>query len=363
MKRPVIMTALIAFSFFNASPAYSVENGTDVTGNAVVVQVATNTSSTSSTRCSGALIAPSIVATAGHCVLDVNGLVSKEIWVGNPGKEIDSNSLTAKLMASSVQITSSFKNGAGSTVGDDDVVFLILATPRNLTVPIRLPSEAETLSFKSSKTPLKLIGFGYTSNSSTASSPNPYAMDATFGSEQYPQADSANANSTLGGVCSGDSGGPVLVSTASELILVGVITGAQLGSSHCSAKSSSGYYQTQFTLLSRYSNLAFSAALTQMNTADSAIATLNQQLQALNSNSMEQKSAMDSLNTTNMQLQAQLDEANTSLSAAQTQMDSLNSQIIELSKKIPSTITCIKGKLTKTVTAVKPTCPAGYKKK
>jgi hypothetical protein len=28
-----------------------------------------------------------------------------------------------------------------------------------------------------------------------------------------------------------------------------------------------------------------------------------------------------------------------------------------------STITCIKGKMTKTVTAVKPTCPTGYKKK
>jgi hypothetical protein len=32
-----------------------------------------------------------------------------------------------------------------------------------------------------------------------------------------------------------------------------------------------------------------------------------------------------------------------------------------LSKK--STITCIKGKTTKKVTAVKPKCPAGYKKK
>jgi hypothetical protein len=28
-----------------------------------------------------------------------------------------------------------------------------------------------------------------------------------------------------------------------------------------------------------------------------------------------------------------------------------------------TTITCVKGKLAKTVTAVKPVCPAGYKKK
>jgi hypothetical protein len=35
--------------------------------------------------------------------------------------------------------------------------------------------------------------------------------------------------------------------------------------------------------------------------------------------------------------------------------------VISAPKKI--TITCIKGKVTKTVTAVKPTCPIGYKKK
>jgi hypothetical protein len=31
--------------------------------------------------------------------------------------------------------------------------------------------------------------------------------------------------------------------------------------------------------------------------------------------------------------------------------------------KAATTITCIKGKTTKTVTAVKPTCPTGYKRK
>ena len=39
----------------------------------------------------------------------------------------------------------------------------------------------------------------------------------------------------------------------------------------------------------------------------------------------------------------------------------LVSRIIANPRKI--TITCVKGKLTKKVTAVKPVCPAGYKKK
>ena len=35
----------------------------------------------------------------------------------------------------------------------------------------------------------------------------------------------------------------------------------------------------------------------------------------------------------------------------------------KLAKSVPTTITCVKGKLTKKVTAVKPVCPKGYKKK
>jgi hypothetical protein len=41
--------------------------------------------------------------------------------------------------------------------------------------------------------------------------------------------------------------------------------------------------------------------------------------------------------------------------------DKLAAEKLASLKKI--TITCVKGKLTKTVTAVKPLCPAGYKKK
>ena len=294
MKRVThLITSILLVA--TALPANAIENGIDVSGNAIVVQMTANTSSKTSISCSGALIAPSIVATAGHCVLDVNGLVAKDIWVGNPGAPLDFNSLTADQMVSSVQITSTFKNGIGSTVGNDDVVFLILKTPRSLSIPIRLPSEAEIQSFKSSATPLKLMGYGYTSNSAANSSSTPFSLEATFGSEQYSQVDSANANSTKGGVCSGDSGGPVLVSTANELILVGVITGAQLGGGHCSVKALNGYYQTQFTIMSRYSNLAFAAAATALKDKDSSITSLNQLNQTLKLANYQYMSQIDAL--------------------------------------------------------------------
>jgi hypothetical protein len=36
---------------------------------------------------------------------------------------------------------------------------------------------------------------------------------------------------------------------------------------------------------------------------------------------------------------------------------------VDWSKSKKTTITCVKGKLTKKVTAIKPVCPKGYKKK
>jgi hypothetical protein len=40
-----------------------------------------------------------------------------------------------------------------------------------------------------------------------------------------------------------------------------------------------------------------------------------------------------------------------------------NTTIAELKKKIPQTITCVKGKLTKTISSFSPKCPSGYKPK
>ena len=47
----------------------------------------------------------------------------------------------------------------------------------------------------------------------------------------------------------------------------------------------------------------------------------------------------------------------------QAQIDALNAKISDLLKPKTTTITCVKGTLTKKVTAVTPVCPAGYKKK
>ena len=70
--------------------AHAVENGDDATGNGFVVPILIDRGNSQRTACSGALIAPSIVVTAAHCLIDVNGLVTKNVYVGIAGSALSS---------------------------------------------------------------------------------------------------------------------------------------------------------------------------------------------------------------------------------------------------------------------------------
>ncbi len=280
--------------------ANAIENGTDATGNNFIVPINTEYSEKLVTTCGGALIAGAIVATAGHCVLNSDGLLSKNIWVGPPGSAAKIDSYSKWTKVAKVQITDSFKPGFDSKVGNDDVVFLVLEKSFVLKNNVRLASESEIQQMKNSQTPLKLYGYGNTTDDG-AEAAFPNQMEGTFSPLNYVDPNSFGISSLLSGICKGDSGGPILSISATEIIVVGVITGGNL-SKKCSKRESSGNYLTSGTLLSRYSNLAFAAAVTYIN-------------------------------------------------------------VVEAQIPLRSTITCIKGKTAKTITGISPVCPTGYKRK
>ncbi len=349
MKKFILGLLTLLFLSISLPFVNAIENGKDASGSSYVVPIKTQYSSTNMTQCSGVLIAASIVATAGHCVLNSDGLMTTKVYVGDPGSSLDS--VTLSDVVSSVQITPSFKNGAGNTVGVDDIVFLVLGKPKTFSGVIRLASEAEVQALKSKSSPLKLFGYG-SINDAGDTPKYPYSTEGTFSSTPVAsQPDSAVVQPITNPICKGDSGGPVLSVSATEVLVVGVITGGDL------RKNCASTYAI-FTLVSRYSNLAFASAVTQMTNLEaqvkratedsnqglrSAEASFNARYDAL------QKASQEQQNTD----QQNIDELNA-------RVEELEAQVEKLQSQLPKTIICVKGKIMKRVTAVKAKCPSGY---
>ena len=345
----ILIFSLISV-FVSSNHALAIENGTDATGNSIAVPIKIQLSPTNTAECTGALIAPSIVVTAGHCVLDQSGLVTKSIYVGKAGSSM--NSVTTDDTIQSVEITSSFSDGANNTVGSDDLAFLTLTNPQTLAHPVTLASESQMLKLQQSNAPLTIIGYGNYHDATNDDVTNPNSLQGTFSQTTSNLPNSAYMSSTTGDICQGDSGSPVISTTATQITIVGIVTGAKLNI-HCTQKQSSGNYLSLFTLIGRYSNLAFSAATDRMTLQDSLSESLQKQIDSL-------KAELSQLNLDSMNLQNQLDSANTNVSDLQDQLDQANQTILTLKKKLPMTISCSKGKVTKKVTGILPSCPTGF---
>jgi len=360
MKRTLLLTLSLLLLISSLSPARAVEYGIDATGNPFVVPIKIQAGANSVFTCSGALIAPSIVVTAGHCVLDNNGLVTKLVYVGKAGSSMES--ITKDDLINTVQISSTFHDGPDNTVGDDDLAFLTLSKPQPVQIPVTLASESQSASLKSSHAPLRLIGYGAYSATSTEAILYPKYYDGTFSSVALiSHTNSAYMESTKANACSGDSGAPIISTTATSVTIVGIATGSARNG-FCT-KNIGGIYYGFFTLISRYSNLAFASAIDQMNSLQSSI----EAAKVTNSNLIKK---VDDQAKKNDQLQADLDSSKTDLETAKTELKAsqdlaaqLQSQLTALIASSPRTIICIKGKLIQKVIALSPKCPTGYKLK
>jgi len=344
--------ALCAFSLsVNSllSPANAIEGGSDAGGNDFTVFVVSKWNASLISTCSGALLNDYVVVTAAHCINDEMGLVSKSIQIAPPGDAIEYNNegqivpKSTWVEADSTQVTLTYQSGS-TKVTNDDLAFLTLTKPFKSNPLVRIASEDEMLKLKASSAPIKLYGYGYVSDAGkSATSPN--YMNAEFENRTHPLTNSAYAKSTVANLCSGDSGGPVVNITPTQILVVGVSTGSTF-KNKCSSKGTDGNYHATFTILNRYANLAFAT-----------VSKIASNLSSLK----EAQAALSESKIRVAELEAEVDSWSADYSELEQENASLKDEIEKLKAQIPKTITCVKGASVKKVKAVNPKCPIGYK--
>ena len=293
MKRRIIATVLAIFIAVNPYPSNAVEGGDDAAGSQFVVPIKIEKSPVLTTSCSGALISPYVVVTAGHCVLDASGLVSKNIYVGEAGSSMES--ITKADLIDSVKITSTFQGGLNSMVGEDDLAFLTLRKAQTLAVPVLLASESQMNSLKQANSQLKLIGYGRYGDASEEAITFPRSYSGVFSQITPTIQNSGWLESIKANACLGDSGSPILSISATQVTVVGIMTGSTQSKYCTKPLASNGKYYALFTLISRYANLAFSSATQSVATLSDKYEITQSDLEAQNLLTEESKVKIQNL--------------------------------------------------------------------
>jgi len=182
-----------------------------------------NSETATSPYCSGMLLDENVIATAAHCVIDINGAVRSDIWISPAGADL---ATSPKLSpAAQVFAVAGWKNTSNSVVSDD-IAFVI--SKRSLGKPIfsKILSAAEVKALYGQS--VILSGYGRKGALQAASQKPLFLQQRVIDwvIQGYPLGTYTHVMATdTETPCPGDSGGPIFKEDAGKYYAVGVIAG------------------------------------------------------------------------------------------------------------------------------------------
>ena len=378
-----LLVVILSISLFIPVSAQGVEFGQDATGdpNAVWVMGA-----------SGFLYSDRIVFTAAHTI-DASGGDNfvNVAYMFAPGVK---NAFDQKrYMAQKVLKAPTYKDRSdadGTRIDDFAIIILRESMPMRNNVQVASPADIE--SFIREKTVVEMVGYGLQNAAmrtdlQARNNQSPHKMTTVLvAGDELRQYYSSNPgllrptqtvlalglrnSEKTGSNCDGDSGGGYFVQKENIRYYIGPNGGSQAGLKNCrdSQQFPAAGGMTGITATNKFLALIKEAEdfvanekkLEAAKEEERVAAELKVKREAEVKAAAELKAKQEADAKAAAELKAR-QEADAKAAADQLAAEKLAATKAASLKK--TTITCVKGKLTKKVTAVKPKCPTGYKKK
>jgi hypothetical protein len=342
VKKLLVCLTILASVFVSGSSTQAIYGGDSAIGDTRVASVIKDSITSRTSFCTVSLLTPQIVVGAAHCSdartthyglpYDSSSFTPyADFWVAQPGVDISKDDTSTRVKVVKGYITKGWSNTFPCTATSactqvDDIVFWVLEKPLVSSYAMTVANAQEVAALKSSGSPVTHIGYGYykllTDANPVDGTPRKLIGNATsLDNSQQGKITGRTIitkTSTTQSVCPGDSGSPVYSTFSGIEKIFAVQYAGYGGGGLCDTNPwpAGKTPMVQNTLIYPYIDLIRSEPL-----AAAVVA------------------AFDGI-----------DVATTTVPA-----------VIATQKS--TTITCVKGKNTKKVTAVNPKCPTGYKKR
>ena len=255
MRRNLVLAFAIIFALSSGNFASASKGGIEQVNNNFVVGFTYSDNGIPS-LCSGALVAPDVIATARHCVINRLGVYGTNYVFSAPGAKLDAPIDGTKVPTGIKQIIIPQQSPVTGIDFRLDLAFIITDKAFASGTPIKFASAQDLSSLNESS---QIAGYGYGAVFETGQiySSLPRKFDLTWKSSFLVEGSTSlyELLSEVNAACRGDSGGPITIkqSDGSELLL-GAVSGAGEVANGCGTKLADNFYHLRITVFHPYIN-------------------------------------------------------------------------------------------------------------